>query len=127
MEVDDLDVAWDRALEHYRDIDAPAARFNVELLLALRPRWGGAVRPDTSMFDVLFTPPGTTGYNFDERVEVAMESADRVRLAFVRQVPRRGERNPAGPVTIAGDFVRPETAPTAVEALLLQLADPDVS
>ena len=77
------------------------------------------------MFTLLFTRPGTTGYEADERVEVLLEDDDRVRMALVRHVPRRGQTRPAGHVTVAGDFTRPENALPAVEALLLQLADPD--
>jgi hypothetical protein len=114
--------AWDRAIGRYRDIPVPAARFNVELLEALRPRWEGRVRPDTSMFDVLFTRPDATGYSYDEHVEVTRESDDRVRVALTRMVPGPGEAHPAGPVVVTGDFVRPENATTVVESFLMQLA-----
>jgi hypothetical protein len=122
---DQLGVAWDAAIDHYRDVNAPVATFNIGLLEALRPRWASVVRPDTSMFTLLFTHPGTTGYKADERVEVLLEEEDRVRMALVRHVPRRGETRPAGPVTISGDFTRRDNALPAVEALLFQLADPD--
>jgi hypothetical protein len=120
----DLGAAWDAALARYRDAEAPAASFNVALLKALRARWGLTLRPDTSMFSLLFTRPATTGYHADGRVEVLFEDDSRVRMALVRQVPRRGESRPAGRVTVTGDYTRPENALPAVEALLLQLTDP---
>ncbi len=120
----DLADVWDATESRYEDIDAPVARFNVGLLQALRPRWGKTIRPDTSMFTLLCTRPDTTGYTADERVEVQMEADDRVRVALVRQVPRRGETRPPGPVTVTGDCTRPENALRAVESLLFQLAEP---
>jgi hypothetical protein len=120
----DLASAWDAAEARYSDMNAPVARFNTALLQALRPGWGEAVRPDTSMFTLLFTRPGIAGYEADERVEVLVEAKDRVRMALVRQVPRRGESRPAGPVTVTGDYTDPENALPAVEALLFQLGDP---
>jgi hypothetical protein len=75
---DELDAAWDAALDRYRGIEGDVSRFNVGLLQALRPRWGDAVRPDTSMFRILFTRPNTTGYEADERVEVEVEPGDRI-------------------------------------------------
>ncbi len=108
--------AWDSAIDRYRDMPAPAAQLNVELLEALRPRWEGRVRPDTSMFDLLFTRPGSTGYSYDERVEVTRESDDRVRVVLTRMVPRLGETRPAGPVVVTGDFARPENATTVSRA-----------
>lgn len=125
MGEDELREAWDAALDRYRELDNWAAQLNVTLLEQLQGRWGHAVRPDTSMFRLLFTRPGSTGYHFDERVEVEPEPGGRVRMAFVRQVPRRGETTPVGPVTVTADYTRPENALPAVEALLLQLADPD--
>lgn len=112
------------ALERYRDLQWPAAQFNVSLLEQLRPRWEQAVRPDTSMWMLLFTRPGVTGYRFGERVEVLLESAELVRMAFVRQVPRRSESEPGGLITVTGDFTKPENALPALEALLYQLATP---
>jgi len=76
------------------------------------------------MFMLLFTRPGETGYEFNERVEVLWEAEDRIRLALVRDVPRRGLERPGGRVTVAGDFTTPENVLPAVEALLLQLATP---
>jgi len=122
---DAVEDAWDVAIARSRTLDVPAARLNLALLDALRPRWAGAVRPDTSMLTLLFTRPGETGYAFSERVEVQWETEGRVRLALVRDVPRRGLERPGGRVTVAGDFTRPENALPAVEALLLQLATPD--
>lgn len=113
---------WDAALDSFRGITNAAAQFNVELLEQLRPRWNVGVRPDTSMFRVLFTRYGATGHEFDERVEVLYETPDRVRVAFVRLVPRRGETRPAGRVVVAGDLVRPENAGPVVESFLMQLS-----
>jgi len=121
---DGLQRAWDVAIGRYRSSDVPAARQNVGLLDALHARWGRVVRPDTSMFMLLFTRPGETGYEFNERVEVLWEAEDRIRLALVRDVPRRGLERPGGRVTVAGDFTTPENVLPAVEALLLQLATP---
>jgi hypothetical protein len=114
--------AWDAALDRYRDLAADIGGFNVDLLERLGPSWQSRVRPDTSMFTVMFTRHGQTGYQYDERVEVEREAPDRVRVTFVRQVPRRGERRPAGPVVVAGDFARPENAGAVVESFLMQLA-----
>lgn len=118
--------AWDRAVDRYRDMPAEAARFNVALLEALRPRWETRVRPDTSMFDVLFTRPDSTGHSHDERVEVSRESDERVRVALRRMAPRRSETRPAGPIVVTGDYVRPGNAVPVVESLLMQLAGEDV-
>lgn len=120
----DLEDAWTRALTRYAELDVGPARFNVTLLEALRDRWASTVRPDTSMFILLFTRPGSTGYKFDERVEVILESEDRVRMALVRNTPRRGEDRPVGPMTVTGDYTHPANALLAVEALLFQLAPP---
>lgn len=126
MQDEELRAAWDAALERYREV--PAARFNVTLLEQLRPRWEQVVCPRTSMFRLLFIRAGTAGnpYEADARVQVELEvdRDERVRMEFVRQVPRRGETRPAGPVTVTGDFTRPENALPAVEALLYQLATP---
>jgi hypothetical protein len=116
--------AWDAAEMRYAAVDAPAARFNVSLLRTLRPRWEQAVCPDTSMFTLPFTRPDATGYKADERVEILVEADDRVRMALVRQAPRRGAARQAGPVRVTGDYTRLENALPAVEALLLQLAEP---
>ncbi|MCC2315601.1 hypothetical protein [Cellulomonas xiejunii] len=124
MAADDVEDAWDVAAARFRALDVPAAHLNLALLDALHPRWAGAVRPDTSMFTLLFTRPGETGYAFSERVEVRWEAEDRVRMALVRDVPRRGLERPGGRVVVAGDFTRPENALPALEALLLQLASP---
>jgi len=123
MQPFDLPSAWTAATQRYADTDNPTARFNVHLLEALRPRWEEAVRPDTSMFTLLFSRPNTTGYKADERVEVLLEAEGRVRMALVRQVPRRNESRPAGPVTVTGDYTEPQNALPAVEALLHQLSD----
>jgi hypothetical protein len=125
MDPHDLPGAWDAAMRRYADMDNGTARFNVNLLDTLRSRWAQVVRPDTSMFTLQFTRPGTKGYDADERVEVLVEAADRVMMRLVRQVPRRGESRPVGPVTVTGDYTKPENALPAVEALLYQIADPD--
>jgi hypothetical protein len=104
-------------------MDNSTARFNVGLLNALRPRWVETVRPDTSMFTLQFTRPDTTGYRADERVDVLFETEGKVSMQLVRQVPRRGESRIAGPVTVTGDYTKPDNAISAVEALLHQLAD----
>lgn len=125
MDVDDLAAAWDVAEARYSEMDAPVARFNVALLRELRPRWEAVVRPDTSMFTVLFTRPGILAYGADELVEVLVEAEDRVRMALIREVPRREESGPAGPMTVTGDFTKPENAVPAVEALLFQITRHD--
>lgn len=117
--------AWDVAIDRYRDLTSPPAAFNVGLLDWLRPHWKARVRPSTSMFTLEFTRYGSTGYSYDERVDVLFEAADRVRVSLVRRVPRRGESRPAGPVVVTGDFVRPENAGPVVESFLLQLANLD--
>lgn len=107
MDSHELDAAWDSALIRYRDIKGSEASFNVALLERLRSRWGLVLRPDSSMITLLFTRPDTTRYEADERVEVLFEADNRVRMALVRHVPRRGEARPAAPVT--GDYTRPRT------------------
>lgn len=117
---------WTLAQERYANLASlHAGAFNGALLTALAPRWRTAVRPDASMFMLLFTRPDETGYEFTERVEVLWEGEDRVRMALVREVPRRSLEQPGGRVIVAGDFTRPENALPAVEALLHQLASPD--
>lgn len=113
---------WDAVLNRYRDLATDAATFNVFLLEQLRPTWQAHVRPDTSMFTLLFTRHGETGYDFHERVEVNYETPDRVRLAFARQAPRRAGQRSIGPVVVTGDFARPENAPAVVENFLMQLS-----
>ncbi|TQL04600.1 hypothetical protein [Cellulomonas sp. SLBN-39] len=113
---------WNDALSRYREIAVDAARYNVALLETLRSAWQPLVRPDTSMFRVLFTRYGQTGYEYHERIEVEYESTDRVRIALARQVPRRGDDRRVGPVIVAGDFARPENSVPVVESFLMQLA-----
>jgi hypothetical protein len=119
-----LGEAWDHAHQRYADIDADVAAFNTALLAALRDRWEQAVRPDTSMFTLLFTRPGETGDRFTERVEVEWQGPSRVAMVLVRDAPRISPAASGGPWTVTGDMTRPENALPAVEALLLQLADP---
>lgn len=119
-----LDAAWDAAEAQYQQIPGACARFNVELLRELRRRWSNAIRPDTSMLQLLFTRPDETGYHFTERVEVTMKSDEVIEMALVRDVPRGGLAQAGGVVVVTGDFTAPERALPAVEALLLQLAEP---
>jgi hypothetical protein len=119
-----LSEAWDYVHQRYADIDADVAAFNTALLAALRDRWGQSVRPDTSMFTLLFTRPGETGFRFTERVEVQWQGPSRVAMLLVRDVPRISPAANGGPWTVTGDITQPENALPAVEALLLQLADP---
>jgi hypothetical protein len=116
-----LPVAWDAARDRYDSMDNDWARFNVALLTALRVRWESRVRPDTSMFTLLFTRPNETGYRFTERVRVEYEP-DRVAMSLERDLPRQSLSQSGGLVVVAGDFTRPENAIPAVEALLYQLA-----
>ena len=125
VERDDAREAWLSAIGRYREIPQPVARFNVRLLESLRPQWEGRVRPDTSMFKLLFTRPGSSGYSYDERVEVLVEAEERVAVSLVRMVPRRGEVRASGPVVVTGDYARPENAHKVVAALLMQLAGED--
>lgn len=118
----DLVDAWDKASRRYREIDNEPARLNVRILEQLRLQWQDHVRPDTSMFTLLFTRPDETGYDYTERVEVKWEAPDRVRLALVREMPRRGETRPAGPKVVTGDFTKPANTLPTLEALLFQLA-----
>jgi hypothetical protein len=97
----------------------------MSLLESLRPQWEDRVRPDMSMFKLLFTRPGSTGYSFDERVEVLVEAEDRVGVRLARMMPRRGKDQAAGPVVIAGDYARLENAHQVVVAFLMQHADAD--
>lgn len=120
----DLDAAWDAAEARYREIPAAPARFNAELLRQLRRCWSEAIRPDTSMFQLLFTRPDETGYHFTERVQVTWKSEQVIEMALVRDVPRVGLASAGGLVLVTGDFTAPERALPAVEALLLQLAEP---
>jgi len=121
VEQEELSTQWNAVRARYADMDNMTARFNVTLLDALLASWAETVRPDTSMFTVLFTLPGQSGYEFHERVEVLMDAHDRVRMALVRQVPRRGGGRIVGSVTVTGDYTQPENALPAVEALLYQL------
>jgi hypothetical protein len=119
-----LGEAWDVVQRRYAEIDADVAAFNTALLAALRDRWGQSVRPDTSMFTLLFTRPGETGFRFTERVEVEWQGQNRVRMVLVRDVPRISPAARGGWQTVTGDITRPGNALPAVEALLLQLASP---
>lgn len=119
-----LAFVWDSLLAWYRDTDNDLARFNVELLEQLRERWGASVRPDRSMWTMLFTVPGETGYQFTNRVEVVWQSPDRVEMKLVSDQRRRSLTEPGGRAVVTGDFTRPENALPAVEALLWQLAEP---
>jgi hypothetical protein len=125
VERDDLRGAWDSAINRYREIPQPVAQFNLSLLESLRPQWANQIRPDTSMFKLLFTRPGSTGYGYDERVEVLVEAEDRLAVSLVRMVPRRGKVRAAGPVVVTGDYARPENAYRVVAAFLMQLAGED--
>jgi len=121
---DVLALAWDAALARSRETSHAQAIFNVELLEQLRPRWESSVRPDTSMWTLLFTVPDETGYRFTNRVEVAWQASDRVSMSLVVDRPQRSLTEPGGRAVVTGDFTRPENALPAVEALLWQLAEP---
>lgn len=116
--------AWDAADRRFGSIGHPVATLIRDLLAQLRPRWESSVRPDFSMWTLLFTRPGETGYRFSECVEVSVEAEDRVRMTLVRDIPRVGLGKVGGRQTVAGDFTRPENMTPAVEALLHQLATP---
>jgi hypothetical protein len=121
-----LPQAWDDAQARYLDWDAPAARFNHRLLTALRERWEDRIRPMTSMSTLRFTRPDESPYPYPaERVDVVMEGTDVVRMELLRMVPQRGQAQPAGPVTVTGDYTRADNAVPAVEALLMQLVGDD--
>lgn len=120
-----IDAAWQAAHQRYEDLAAPAALFNLSLLTALRGRWGASVRPDTSMFTLLFTRPDETGYSFTERVQVTYQGSERVEMALVRDRSRRSPSQRGGRAVVTGDITRPENALAAVEALLYQLAEPE--
>lgn len=103
----------------------PAAALGASLLRQLRGRWESRLRVTTSHFDLVFTRPAEHPYPMaSEEVLVRLLLENRVEVSLRRSVPRRGETRPTGPVTVAGDFTRPSNALPAVEALLLQLADP---
>lgn len=123
---DALALAWDAALARNRETSHAQAIFNVDLLEQLRPRWEASVRPDTSMWTLLFTLPDETGYRFTNRIEVAWQAPDRVSMSLVTDRPRRSLTEPGGRAVVTGDFTRPENALPTVEALLWQLAEPSV-
>lgn len=122
-----VEQTWQSALslcEPYTETD-PTAALSANLLRQLRGRWGSRLRVTTSHFDLCFTRPAEHPYPMaSEEVLVRLLKQDRVEVSLRRSVPRRGESRPAGPVTVAGDFTRPQNALPAVEALLLQLAEP---
>lgn len=103
------------------------AAFSASLLRDLRERWESRVRVTTPHFDLLFTHAdhrplaGQPG----EEVQVRLLTHDRVEMLLRRTVSRRGDSHPAGPVTVTGDFTKPDSALHAVEALLLQLTEAD--
>ena len=118
---------WDDAVALYAahaDTNVVAA-FGGYLISGLRGRWDSQVRVTTSHWDLLFTRadehPLRGLQPVAEQVVVRMTTHDRVEMSLLRAVPRRGESRPAGHVTVAGDFTRPENALPAVEALLHQL------
>jgi len=76
------------------------------------------------MFQLLFTRPDETGNHFTERVQVTWKSEQVIEMALVRDVPRVGLDQAGGLVHVTADFTAPERALAAVEALLLQLAEP---
>lgn len=124
-----LSAVWEgasRLCNAYAETHANAA-FSASLLRDLRERWEPRVRVTTSHFDLLFTRPGhrPLAGQPGEAVQVRLLTEDRVEMLLLRAVPRRGETRAAGPVTVTGDFTRPDNALPAVEALLLQLAEPD--
>ncbi len=123
-----LEQVWQRAVsscEAYADTNAGAA-FSVNLLRQLRGQWESSVRVTTSHWDLIFTRPAEHPYPMaSEEVLVRLILDDRVEVSLRRSAPRRGETRPVGPVTVAGDFTRPQNALPAVEALLLQLAEPE--
>jgi hypothetical protein len=121
-----LPAAWDAARDRYGAMDNERARFNVELLTALRTRWESKVRPDTSMFTLLFTRPNETGYRFTERVRVEYEP-NRVEMILERDLSRQSLSQAGGRIVVAGDFTKPENALPAVEALLYQVSGDDQS
>ena len=120
--------AWDAAVARYASMNPchELSWFNVDLLVALRPRWGTQLRVDTGMFRLLFTRPHEHHYDEStaESVQVEREDDDRVRMALIRRVPRRALDQPGGSLVVTGDFTRPENALPAVEALLSQIAEP---
>ena len=69
------------------------------------------------MFTLHFTLPGTTWLGAQEFVDVDYEADDRVRVALVRRVPRRGESHLTGRMTVSGD-VGFTTAPGEMVAVV---------
>ncbi len=101
------------------------AAFSAELLQQLQGRWESRLRVTTSHWDLIFTRPAEHPHPMaSQEVLVRLLLDDRVEVSLRRSVPRRGEIRPAGPVAVAGDFTRPQNALPAVEAMLLQLAEP---
>lgn len=121
---DDARAAWSVAIRGWESIDAPAARFNAELLTALAGRWANALKPIGSMLCIWFVRPDDN-HPFAQWVAVEHETADRVRVSLYRSFPRRSLKDPGGTVIVAGDFARPENVPLVVESFLWHLADPE--
>jgi hypothetical protein len=121
-----LGQAWDEAIERYASIDPPhfISQFNVTLLEALRPRWEGRLRVNTSMYRLMFTRPDEHHYDQSttEWVSAELRREDQVELALMRRKPRRGLDLPGGEGVVTGAFTKPTNVLPALEALLMQLS-----
>lgn len=100
---DDARAAWSVAIRGWESIDAPAARFNAELLTALAGRRTDALKPIGSMLCIRFVRPDDN-HPFAQWVAVEHETADRVRVSLNRSFPRRSLIDPGGTVVVAGGF-----------------------
>lgn len=111
---------WDEAIDRFRELgnDSDAGRTYIHLLEGARARWESVVAVHPWRLDVLVLSP-RTGATHDVQAEYRVRDGEPI---VIFRLGPTGSVD-GGPV-VTGDVCRPETAPTVLDAFLLQVAAP---
>lgn len=112
---------WDEAIARFRELggDTDAVRLYIRLLEGAQTRWQSAVAVHPWRLDVLvLTPRG--GATHDVQAEYRVRDGEPI---VIFRLGPTGSLDAAPVVT--GDVCRPETAPSVLDAFLLQVATPE--
>lgn len=114
---------WDDAIARFRELgnDTDAGRTYIRLLEGAQARWESVVAVHPWRLDVLVLTP-RVGATHDVQAEYRVRDGEPV---VIFRLGPTGSLD-AGPV-VTGDVCRPETAPTVLDALLLQVASPEAA